>query len=492
MEKIITLELSQRDGYKPTNSPANWITTIKEPIIINEGDIIEMKQALINTQNASSGNLVFDEDQELSITFGYYVTIPNKKFEQNGYELSKMIKRSENVNEYAQPGVATIDDGNYTTLQKDNPDKVKYYVLRNRKGNHSYEIYEPGNIHTYTWNYTLTAGSYNPLQIADIITDELSKDENLLIDGILNTGNQHNKSLFALNLTDLYQLKGLNAFPDPNYFVPLQINMVEYKNYDPTIGASQSQFKWDNGSFKWDIIHTPRFDSGGNGLFPITVLSWYKGKPITKYTQYSGLFITAISPGSFWDKLGFTDAFNMEHIYPYDSNGKSINDTTSNFTAERFERYITGEFFGNQSRLYSKSDNAVFINKSLNDGLVLLQSSAKQSLKSGGSYQSDVDGFFLVEIQSGYENDYFDLDSRHKYINAVISKNYNSFDFVTAYGGQSGMTYIHKGESQSLSSFNVRILNPDKSEVQSLGENSTIFLQIIKQEAQEEKQKKSK
>ena len=72
MPSNIVLECAQIDGSDPSNQGAEWTTTLQHPIPIEEGDVITLKQALINTQNVSSGNIVFETDQNVSMTVGFY------------------------------------------------------------------------------------------------------------------------------------------------------------------------------------------------------------------------------------------------------------------------------------------------------------------------------------------------------------------------------------------------------------------------------------
>ena len=65
----------------------------------------------------------------------------------------------------------------------------------------------------------------------------------------------------------------------------------------------------------------------------------------------------------------------------------------------------------------------------------------------------------------------------------VVSKQYNANDFITGYGSDSGVPYIHHGQPQVISSLKIRVIDPASDlPVVGLGANSTVLLEIIKAE----------
>jgi hypothetical protein len=66
-------------------------------------------------------------------------------------------------------------------------------------------------------------------------------------------------------------------------------------------------------------------------------------------------------------------------------------------------------------------------------------------------------------------------------IQSIVNRYFTQNSFTSDQGAGS-ISYIHQGESQTLTEFNVRVLNPNYSvptETQ-LGINNTIFIQVIK------------
>ena len=65
-------------------------------------------------------------------------------------------------------------------------------------------------------------------------------------------------------------------------------------------------------------------------------------------------------------------------------------------------------------------------------------------------------------------------------INAIVSRQYDTNNYITGFG-ECSINYVHHGEPVLLSSTRIRILDPvNKQEATSLGEKSSIFLEVFK------------
>lgn len=103
---------------------------------------------------------------------------------------------------------------------------------------------------------------------------------------------------------------------------------------------------------------------------------------------------------------------------------------------------------------------------------------AKSSLTGAGVADS---GYYLIEITSNFFTDIVGATESKKNIMGIVSRFYQQDSFTSSMDGEGGLTYIHKGlENLMLSSFRVRILNPDYTLATGLQQNNTIFLQITK------------
>ena len=92
-------------------------------------------------------------------------------------------------------------------------------------------------------------------------------------------------------------------------------------------------------------------------------------------------------------------------------------------------------------------------------------------------------GYFLVSIANNFSQELVG-GKKTKTLGTVqsIVNRYYSLDSFTSDQGAGSIAYIHRGESQALSNFGVRILNPNLSvpDNLTLGGKNTIFLQITR------------
>ena len=86
-------------------------------------------------------------------------------------------------------------------------------------------------------------------------------------------------------------------------------------------------------------------------------------------------------------------------------------------------------------------------------------------------YQIECIGNFKTNLQDG-------TNIKHS-VSAVVSKQWSNANFITGYGGESGLNYEHKGEPIVISSVNVRITEGD-IEPENLGSNCSVFLEVFK------------
>ena len=197
------------------------------------------------------------------------------------------------------------------------------------------------------------------------------------------------------------------------------------------LGANQTQLSYDSNAFRFDFIHTAVYR---DAVPPEEIVVMSKTVDSSKnihrtfYQQQSGCFITALEPASFWDQLGFTQAYNQKNIYPINSTNVSLNDPTSKFTAQEFERFITAGFVGNVNN-YDTSQEMFTRNVNTVAKVALFGQSATVPLQSGGSYKPDDNGYYIVEIESNLsQNYYYDSNGRRTSVMANVSKAYDNND----------------------------------------------------------------
>ena len=67
------LQCRQVDAIQSNNN-GDYTTMLDKPIKLDVGDSINIKSCFIDTKSENSNDTTIDEDIDISITFGYYIT----------------------------------------------------------------------------------------------------------------------------------------------------------------------------------------------------------------------------------------------------------------------------------------------------------------------------------------------------------------------------------------------------------------------------------
>jgi hypothetical protein len=88
--------------------------------------------------------------------------------------------------------------------------------------------------------------------------------------------------------------------------------------------------------------------------------------------------------------------------------------------------------------------------------------------------------YYLIDISAKMDNEYVTDDDVKRNIFSAINRYYISGGYLS--GTNSGIEYVHEGESIIISDFDVRILKPDGSLAENLKSDNTVFLEVIRSE----------
>ena len=121
--------------------------------------------------------------------------------------------------------------------------------------------------------------------------------------------------------------------------------------------------------------------------------------------------------------------------------------------------------------------------------MVLVASDSTYSLSGDENYVVDDIGYYRIEAETVVSNDQKQNNGRvGSVVGLCVSKNYNANDFITGYGSDSGVPYLHQETSQVINAVKIRVIDAKTGEaVEGLGTNSTVFLEIIKAEKKTKK-----
>ena len=247
-----------------------------------------------------------------------------------------------------------------------------------------------------------------------------------------------------------------------------------------------------------------------------------------KLDRHSGVMFRNMSPPSFWfDLLGFDPSIVVkdEEVlglitptnttkFPYK---RFLDITTGGFlgVADNFDQSVVPinmpyppsivnppklllhsaitdlwelieDFFGNYILVATSMTN--ILNNALYDGKTNVhydsswfQSQTTIPLQAKRAPLNTVDnsGHQLVEVQ-GYQSNFLNENDRYQ-VKAIVSSYYVSPNSFTTSPFQDSYVYTHVGSPMSINTYTIRVLDPlTMSKVKTLGQNSTVYLQITK------------
>ena len=89
-------------------------------------------------------------------------------------------------------------------------------------------------------------------------------------------------------------------------------------------------------------------------------------------------------------------------------------------------------------------------------------------------------GYYQIIIESNYNLNKVSNQQSNRFVNAIVSKYFNTSNYTIG-DSSNALTYVHESETPLfISSFHVKILDPDNSASQTLNVDNTVFLQLIK------------
>jgi len=454
MTSIDIIECSRSNAVGGTNS--NWTNVYANPIPIETGDIIQVKNCFVDTNAVNSSNIQLDEDVNIELKVGYYI-INSKEPDRDRY------KRYYNG--------ADLD--------------YMPYIARK-------ENFEP---HINTFTYKLPKGSYTAADLAQTLTREFTRVVFKVpipdSEWSVQTGN-----VFLINTGDIdhddnekmrfYEQKAVDVdgkyFTFKNTYYNEKLDNTEYPVW--FIGASEVALLWNknlDGRFQFQFLHTPIISEGH---VAVAIHRNYANTHYYMYNRRTGMFFTEMKPTNFWESLGFNvsagDPASM--IVSFDEEHKVDTDLD---VAQGIK--TTGGFIGltnmmenpGKSKINSLDSNWA----SLNPGTLTEYTYTEDTYNiiSSRNYDPQQDGGYWLLSVSNFHNEFHEDSQERHDIQALIPRNYIQNNYITAYQ-ESGISWVNRGEPFLLSSVNIQILEPKTKAAVSesnLGENNAVFLQVI-------------
>lgn len=470
MSQIIELSNSNSSGSTNTEFISSF-----EPISINDGDSISIKNAFLDTkvQDAST-QINIESDLTLTFEFGFYdINVP---FDLN------LFQRRVFCSDYSS--VTNCDWGTYICMSN--------FITR-----------ELIQVET---SIILPTGLYTNDSLASTITRLLAKND---VDGLSNVGTHRLRSTNQF-YPGLLQF-GDRTYPGDNnrvyYCACAPINMNNGIIYPESggsyyyqsssgfdvdsifsiqIGAQQIAllYNQDNSNLFELVYHTPIYDADGTQC---TAMGLIDGTDtIVSATRQTGIFFTDIQPRSFWQNLGFDiDKIIVSYepeaqVAPFPA--PTVPQLTNfNYATYSENLFSNAQFNAPKSGTNVKPSRFVYLGQRYDTGNYALAASnlyrgfRATSLRSF----SQLSPYVLIELISNFsESNYKSNNNESRFISALVNKAYSSGSFIIGFN-DSSIIYTHLGENFILSNIKVRLLDPKtKLPDQNIGTNNFIILQI--------------
>ena len=356
--------------------------------------------------------------------------------------------------------------------------------------------------HIFSKTVNLPAGNYLPQDICRIINNDIT--DNGIANGDFTAGNLVANPFFhlasdflTLSLDFMVSTDGTSIFQwlSGSYGNPPTVRKTAF------IGASSIELSWDDSAskFYWSYLHQPIFSTGGAIVSQIqqnTVGNKYYFLGKNGGIGFDSLSAVTRSTDENLDGLPYDF---WEHKLGFDINGLRSSFTTSTTKVDTgggeyhiptFENWNNGKNVimarPNIDSLVTKSNYEY-----VSEPITTTQSTNDLTTEIYGIRQVcnplvlDY-GYFMIEVSASFYNEMIGSDDITTNIMGIVNRFYSIGAYTTQDG--SNIVYTHKGKDLYLNSIKIRILDSDRQEVPSLGDDNTVFLSLIKAPIEEVQQ----
>jgi len=258
------------------------------------------------------------------------------------------------------------------------------------------------------------------------------------------------------------------------------------------IGCSTIQLGIDANTncYEWQYLHTPYYDSqnAAASTGSPAILYEQRGSNYFSTSAMMGVALTSLSPSTFWaDQLGFGAGFAT---YTHGTTPRTV----GTFAEVRFPTFnvaigtsTTAQFVGTDSVVTKKATpnvvpalqqnsnagnrNQLVDTANLDNFIPVTAPTAYNQL------QKDSTGYFLIDVQSNFKTEVLGSTATSRTIQAIVGRFYNTGSYTIS-GSDSGVVYTHLGAPQMIQSMNIRVLHPDGTLADDIGNDSTLYFEI--------------
>ena len=364
---------------------------------------------------------------------------------------------------------------------------------------------------------TIPKGNYDPDDLTVILNREMNKNT-----PIQNTANSsYVDSPYLSIVTSKANSNHVEFYPILDQGYPFTID-PSFNNDDATdnfinyyVGASKLEIAYIPSSkqFSWNYMHMPYYDGPSeatvyynllNGLTHITANGGIMWEGLQAKNKATG------EPFDFWSNIM---GFELEGVNNILVESQYVDDGAG-ILRPRIQNYangitVTSGFSGIDSAILktpantdqesaalapffasplgiptasskNSGGNPTIISATVTNGLPSTVTKTDPIIgKSSSLNHQDSYGYFLLEVQAKFANEFIGKENNFNFIKSIISRFY-SIDSYTSGTAQDSVVYIHKGEPMLLDSFNIRVLEPDKQLATNIGNDNSVYIQVVK------------
>lgn len=352
----------------------------------------------------------------------------------------------------------------------------------------------------FEFDFKIPPGKYTPASLAQRVTALMTADQSQIISTKL-LGSRFVQTPTEVPFVQVWPdvdvpviSNGEDSNQNRRILDPYGINFFGVQPTEPIyVGASETSLEFDSDSntFRFTFLHTPILDeSGAPSTYQVTYGTLDPSSLPTESlkwlgTAHSGIAFTSLEPKSFWqDTLGFTSSIIADNIKLREK--QFIGGAIANIQTPILNLIpgvnITTAFEGAANVLINSPNvtepdfydasiaREEFINTSLTTPIVAgpLPPTATDT------------SHYLVEVSGVPMSQMITSKTQTFSLAGVVGRYQTRGSFTQGAGGDGTPTTI-RGGSMILSKLHVRILNPDRTPVTDMGQNSVVFLNLARQ-----------
>ena len=263
------------------------------------------------------------------------------------------------------------------------------------------------------------------------------------------------------------------------------------------IGTNQVELSYNTttNKFFWNFLHFPIYTKSGEIATRIIETN---APNFTMQTRNGCAAFISLSaknnltqePFSFWDGLLGFDlgqlTVDLTHKLQFDDNGTvyeaqipqvedAINVTNAKVDLDSIVNK-TGQNNYNYRKViniadFGGGDNLPFVQNNFNT-VVQAENITVSTL------QTLTSPYFLVEMNAGFHTNLISTSQTSTTVQAIVNRYFSKGQYTT--GSDSSLIYQHRGQPLVLSKFHTRILDPSRKVPVKLGDDNTIFIEIVR------------